>query len=111
MVDLVTLEYTKDLLNVDITDDDAKLQAYISASSASVINYLKGQAAVILNLDKQGQMPPGTVVPPEIQVATVLLVGHFYNEPDGDSDNAFAQGYLPKPVTALLYPLRDPALK
>ena len=39
-----------------------------------------------------------------------MLVGHFYKEPDGNTEDAFEQGYLPKPVTALLYPLRDPTL-
>jgi hypothetical protein len=43
-------------------------------------------------------------------MATILLTGHFYNNPDGDPEHDWEQGYLPRPVTALLYPLRDPAL-
>ncbi|MEC9246285.1 MAG: head-tail connector protein [Pseudomonadota bacterium] len=92
-------------------EDDTLLDAYIEAASAAVINYLKDQAEVILNLDSGGDVPSGTEIPKEIETATILLVGHFYREPDGDTEEAFDRGYLPKPVTALLYPLRDPALR
>lgn len=110
MVALVSLDRVKEALHVDSADDDALLDAYIAAASAAVINYLKGQAEVLLDLDSSGDLPSGAEVPPEIEMATIILVGHFYREPDGNPDQAFEQGYLPKPVTALLYPLRDPAL-
>jgi len=110
MVALVSLERVKEALHVDANDDDNLLQAYIAAASAAVINYLKGQAEALLDLDSGGDLPSGAEVPPEIEIATLVLVGHFYREPDGNPEQAFEQGYLPKPVTALLYPLRDPAL-
>ena len=109
-VALATLERVKSALRIDTDQDDALLDAYILAASAAVIAYLKGQADVLLDLDTGGSMPSGFEVPPAIEIATVILVGHFYREPDGDTEKAFEQGYLPKPVTALLYPLRDPAL-
>lgn len=110
MVALVTLARVKEALRVDASDDDDLLDAYIAAASAAVISYLKGQAEVLLDLDSGGDLPSGAEVPPAIEMATILLVGHFYREPDGDTEKAFEQGYLPRPVTALLYPLRDPAL-
>lgn len=45
-----------------------------------------------------------------IQCATLLMIGFMDANRDGNLNNAFAQGYLPAPVTALLYPLRDPTL-
>lgn len=110
MVALVTLERVKQALRIDTTDDDQLLNAYIAAASAAVISYLKGQAQALLGLDEGGELPPEAEIPPEIELATIMLVGHFYKEPDGNTEDAFEQGYLPKPVTALLYPLRDPTL-
>ncbi len=110
MVALVTLERVKEALNITSADDDNLLDAYIAAASAAVINYLKAQAEVLLDLDSGGDVPSGVEIPPAIEIATLILVGHFYREPDGNTDQAFEQGYLPKPVTALLYPLRDPAI-
>jgi len=110
MVSLVSLERVKEALNVCSADDDALLDAYIAAASAAIINYLKGRASIVLGFDINGDIPSGAEIPPDIQVATIILVGHFYREPDGNPEQAFEQGYLPKPVTAILYPLRDPAL-
>jgi hypothetical protein len=46
----------------------------------------------------------------EVEAAVLILIGHFYKDRDENADGAFEAGYLPRPVTALLYPLRDPAL-
>lgn len=110
VVELVSLERVKEALRIDTDVDDIVLTAYIQAASAAVVAYLKGQAEVLLNLDSGGGLPEDVEIPPELETATLILVGHFYKEPDGDADWAFEQGYLPRPVTALLYPLRDPAL-
>jgi len=105
MVALASLDRVKAALRVDSADDDAVLGLYIEAASAAVINYLKDRAKDYLGDGSDAEIAP------ELQVATIMLVGHFYKEPDGDAEKAFARGYLPAPVTALLCPLRDPALK
>lgn len=110
MLALVTLEVVKAALLVDTDDDDDTLELLIYAASRSVVKYLKARAEVLLDLDSSGEISSGFEVPPEIVVATIFLVGTLYREPDGDAEKAFEQGYLPTPVTALLYPLRDPAL-
>jgi len=112
MTSLVTVNRCKAALNIDHTDDDAvKLPLLIAAASGAVINYLKGQAAEIMDLDAINSSPADLdSVPEEVAMATILLVGQFYREPDGDAEKAFERGYLPMPVTALLYPLRDPAV-
>ncbi|WP_342643451.1 head-tail connector protein [Rhodoligotrophos ferricapiens] len=110
MVALATLDESKRRLNIDTSDFDQTIEGYIEAASASVVNYLKGQAKQLLQLDGNGEMPPDFVVPPAIVTATIMLVGYWFRNPDADPDGDFEQGYLPKPVTAILYPLRDPAL-
>lgn len=102
---LVSLEEVKTGLRIDSTDDDTLLEALILAASSAVVNYLKGQAATVLS---NSDSPPET--PPVVKQATVLLVSYLYSNSDSDKDGAFEMGYLPKPVMALLYPLRDPAL-
>lgn len=120
----VTLEQAKHQLQMDHDDDDALITGYVSAASKAVKNYLKSASPFeverdahgntvldssgdpIYVTDSQGDM----VVAAEVQQATLLLVGYFYKDRDNNADGAYEQGYLPKPVTALLYPLRDPAL-
>lgn len=107
---LVSLDMVKARLHIDSDDDDAALLGYIEASSAAVINYLKGRAEELLELDSGGALVPGSTVPPVIATATIMLVGYLYRNPDQDPDKDFEMGYLPRPVMALLYPMRDPAL-
>lgn len=105
MEKLVTLAEVKAGLRIESNDEDTLLESLIAAASGAVVNYLKGQAAVLLT---NNDSPPET--PPVIKQATVLLVGYLYRNTDSDEGGAFEMGYLPKPVMALLYPLRDPAL-
>lgn len=110
MVALITLEEAKTLLNIPSDDEDAKLNILIPAASELVVNYLKDQADTLLGLDTGGELPTGSDVPYAIRMATALMVGILLNDPDGDPNKYFERGYLPAPVTALLYPLRDPAV-
>jgi len=96
---LVTLAEARDHLRSDSVDDDADLTIKIHAASGAVINYLKSPAFI-----------DESAVPFEVKAATLLLIGYLYKDRDGDEGGEYQQGYLPRPVTALLYPLRDPAL-
>ena len=109
---LVTVDQVRTALKLDSGESDTIIALYISAASRAVVRYLKGQAGTLLTIDSPPNSPPDdlSAVPEDIQMATILLMGHFYNNPDGDPDHDWEQGYLPRPVTALLYPLRDPAL-
>lgn len=110
---LVSLERVKNALHVTGTADDETLSIYISAASHAVVTYLKGQAGDFLGIDSPPDSPPNdlTTVDERAVVATIVLTGIFYREPDGDeAKNFYEQGYLPRPVTALLYPLRDPTV-
>ena len=108
MAAFVTLDEVKPSLRIDFDDDDALLSMLIEAATGAVINYLKSAADQYL--DSGGEVPSGMEIPAEIRFATIFLVGVMYRSPDQDQDGAFERGYLPMPVTALLYPLRDPAL-
>jgi hypothetical protein len=111
---LVSLKQAKDHLRVraDEHADDDDLILKIQGASSAVVNYLKSAANTFLNTDGEIETdangdPVG--VPFAVSAATLLMLGFLYKDRDDNADNAYEQGYLPKPVTALLYPLRDPA--
>lgn len=106
-VALVTLEETKVALRIDGDDMDATLELQIQAASEAVLEYLKDAAEDFL--DEQGA-PIAGEVPARVQWATIALVGYWVRSPDANPDGEFDRGYLPKPITALLYPMRDPTL-
>lgn len=118
----VTLARAKQHLNMDHDLDDVLIDAYIRASSEAVKNYLKSASPYeverdsnddpifdssgdpIYVVDSSGKK----VVKYAVQAATLLQLGFLYKDRDENADGAYDMGYLPKPVTALLYPLRDP---
>lgn len=109
---LASVEQTKRMLRVDDGDgfSDADWQLLIEVASEAVRGYLKATTwandagQVLMDLDGS---PP--VIPQRVVWATIALVGHMYRAPDSNLDGMFLTGELPLPVTALLYPLRDPA--
>lgn len=120
----VTLERAKAHLNMDHDEDDTLIEAYVQAASGAVKNYLKSGSPYEVErdsnddpiLDSNGDPEyirdsnDDKVVAAVVQSAVLLLIGHFYKDRDENPNGAFEAGYLPKPVTALLYQLRDPAL-
>lgn len=109
---LVTLERVKQVLRVRHDDDDEMLNLIIGSASRSVLRYLKGQASEVLSIDSPPDSPPNdlSAVAEDVQFATIILVGMLYRNPDNDTEAAFELGQLPKAVTSILYPLRDPTL-
>lgn len=120
----VTLDRAKQHLNMDHDSDDTLIDVYISAASAAVKNYLKSASPYEVERDSNDNPVLDSAGQPEFVVdssgqkelsyaviaATLLLVGYLYKDRDENPDNAYEAGYLPRPVTALLYPLRTPAL-
>lgn len=110
---LVSLEQAKAQVLVDQDADDAHLTLLVAAASRAVFTYLKD--GVSLFTDSSGQIEVDSsgvavAVPEDIMVAVLYLVGIMYKDRDENPQEIFKQGYLPFPVTALLYPYRDPAL-
>lgn len=125
MIAFVTLAQAKRHLYIldDETADDALITALIGAASGAVKGYLKSaspfQPVLDSNydaeVDSNGDViyevdSNGKVVRAEVEQATLLLIGYFYKNRDDNPDAAFDRGYLPAPVTALLYPLRTPTV-
>ena len=120
----VTLARAKQHLNMDHDEDDTLIEVYVQAASGAVKNYLKSASPYEVEcdsnddpiLDSSGD--PVYVVDSSgdklisypVQAAVLLMVGFLYKDRDENPDSAFDRGYLPRPVTALLYPLRKPAL-
>lgn len=100
--ELCSVEDVKKVFRISTADDDDLIELLIKAASASVIQHLKGRAQELIGSGE---------VPYPIQMATIILVGYWFRNPDRDPDQEYKQGYLPRPVTAILYPFRDPALR
>ena len=121
----VTLQRAKQHLNMDHDQDDVLIEAYIGAASEAVKNYLKSASPYEVERDSNDDPivdssgGPIYVVDSSgdkqvkyaVQAATLLQLGFLYKDRDENADRAYEIGYLPHPVTALLYPLRDPAFK
>lgn len=119
----VTLARGKQHLNMDHDLDDVLIEAYIRAASGAVKTYLKSASPYDVErdsnddpvLDSSGDptyiedSSGDKVVLPQVEAAVLLMLGFLYKDRDENPDSAFERGYLPKPVTALLYGLRDPA--
>lgn len=119
----VTLARAKQHLNMDHDEDDTLIEVYVQAASGAVKNYLKSASPYEVErdsnddttLDSSGDpvyvvdSSGDKLVSYPVQAAVLLMVGFLYKDRDENPDSAFDRGYLPRPVTALLYPLRDPA--
>lgn len=127
---LVTLQEASDHLRRDTSDDDSDLLLKVRAASTAVITYLGSGKNLFepeydadgnIVTDTSGSYIPATdssgnkIVRFDVKAATLLLIGEFYKnreaEQDGPIDAQYGYGYLPRPVVALLYPLRTPAVR
>lgn len=123
-MDLISLEDAKEHLQVVDDDMDDEIRGIIGAASGAVLNYLDGAPIGQPVRDDQGAVARDTdggivyerdtnddlVVRFEVQAATRMMVGYLFRLRDEDEKREFEMGYLPRPVTALLYPLRTPAV-
>jgi hypothetical protein len=114
---LVSLDTARNWVRLDSTDDDAILEAVIVSASDMIVNHLGADALERLAMvDSNGVIPVDSEdlvavdVPGAVLQATRYLIAWIYRNRDADGDQAFERGYLPAPVAAALYPLRDPVL-
>lgn len=113
MTQLVTLEQAKAHLRIDGNDDDADIERKIEEASAAVVSYLGSAAESFLDTGGNPTIDSaGPILPWQVRAATLQLLTALYENrgDDGGATSKFEHGYLPPAVTALLYPLRDPAL-
>lgn len=118
-MNLVSLQMAKDHLNVPDDDQDILIDMYCSAASGAVLNYLGGaspwdpvrDAEGVIQLDSNDEIVYDTdTLRHEVQASILFLVGYLFRNRDENPAGAFEHGFLPAPVTALLYPLRDPVV-
>lgn len=123
----VTMQLAKSHLYIELDDHDQDnmLDFLIMSASAAVKSYLKSASPFALELDEdfnpvkaedgspvyQLDESGSRVISSTVQSATLLMIGYLFRDRDNNENKEYEQGYLPKPVTALLYPLRDPAFR
>lgn len=107
MRNLITLDEAKEHLRVDHDFDDNDIELKISGVSGSIIAYLKSGADNFI--DKDGNVIVNSI-PPEVKIASKLLLGMIYKDRDGEQMEKYQQGYLPFQVTCHIYHLRVPTM-
>lgn len=100
-------------LDPDSSPNDAQVELLIGAASEAVMSYIKSGGVTFL--DSSGNVPVDFSgdplgVPYVIKQATLYLIGVMFRDRDGENADKWEQGYLPRPVTSLLYPYRLPTL-
>lgn len=119
MTMLVTLTEAKSHLRVDTSDEDTHITLLVHAASGAVLNYIESSNPDYLDsagdvIEDSNGLPIG--IPFEVQAATLLLIGYLYKDRDNNGlykmngGGNFEHGYLPRPVIALLYHYRYPAM-
>ena len=101
MASLIDLEVVKKRLGVIGTKHDDNLSGLIVAASSMVLDYLKVEEAFY---------DSNNPVPPHVAEATGYLVGILFRDRDGVEAASWDANYLPRPVVAMLYTRRDPAV-
>lgn len=99
---ILTTDQAVDHLRLDPDEADAagdELTDVMAAAESAVLRYLKVAEADIVAGDL-----------PVVVAAAKLMLGYLWRLRDEDEKGEFEPGFLPRPVTALLYPLRDPTL-
>lgn len=99
----VTIEEAKRGLHfdVDATEDNAQFTLLIAAASERIARYIGKRITEVTGEN-------GATTDAAVKIATIMLVGYLYNAPDQGADDSFGTGTLPKPVSSLIYQLRDP---
>lgn len=122
---LITLQQAKDHLRVTWDHEDVQILEFIEIASNAIALYMKSSMAAYLLTN--GEAPPiingsnevvDYDIPPVMKGACKIYVGELFKnreaQQDGEIGGALGiphgYGYLPRPVVALLFPLRDPAL-
>jgi hypothetical protein len=116
-VALVSLPQAQDHLRDFYTENEGHIELLILAASRACITYLDGGEDSFADSDGQIAQDSNGVpqdVPEDIQAACLLLIGEFYRNRDGEQageiNAQFGYGFLPRPVTALLFPYRSPVV-
>jgi hypothetical protein len=113
MIELVTLDQARAMLQMTHTAQDGLIVNYIQAASKMVLNYLKLDETAYLNSDGAMEIDSDLgyqEVPSEVQAATLYLIGVLFRDRDGAESEKWIPGYLPGPCVSMLYNLRDPTL-
>lgn len=117
--DIIDLDQAKAQANIDHDANDDEIESeLIPAACAAVQNYLKSTSIYQPEVDSFGDAVTDsngdtvytTDILPEVVQATKMMFAYLWRHRDDNENESFDRGYLPKPVTAILYPIRDPAL-
>jgi hypothetical protein len=100
---LVTLEQAKRHLRVDYSDEDEDVLEKADHASAIVLNYLNRNDLTWTDADN-GSPVVKSDAPFEVQAAVLMVLDILWDiRNGGDIEYAQADGYLSKPITAILH--------
>jgi len=120
MTKLVTLAQAKQRIRLDHTLDDADINLMIDAASGAVLQYIGDTqyqfldtGGDLVDLDPATEQAAIRALH-VVKQATLVLITDWDKNRDGVNsaivDPKWGYGYLPRPVVAILYPLRDPTI-
>lgn len=107
MVALVTLERARSHLRLTHITEDDEVAEKIEEASDIVVAYLKDRANQFL--DTSGEVVP-ELVPPRVRAAVLYMLGVLWKDRDNANPPSWDPYSLPRPVVALLHPMRTPTI-
>lgn len=105
---IVTLAQAKARTRVDSNDEDDDLALMLAGAEAAVLGYLKVESLDELAIGSPAVLPQR--VTDVVTNAVLVMFAYMYKDRDNDENREYDMGYLPRPVIAMLYPLRDPSV-
>lgn len=110
----VSIEQAKLRLRIDNDAMDSDIGLMVEGASRAAMRYLGPDGSASFT-DSAGDVFEDSngialYVPDDVKNAVLVMVGIWLRDPSGKEAADWDRGYLPAPVTALLYPLRKPSM-
>lgn len=114
MTMLVSLREARNHLRVDDDCDDDDITLKIKAASEAVLDYIGADWPWLVDGAPLKDAAGDPICSFRVKAAVLFFVGEMYlnreSSQGGEVPTQWGYGYLPRPVIAMLYSMRDPAV-